>query len=379
MLSSHALTLADAGVALRRWTRVLFALVWIIPGLLAALQLAYIGDVGEPYSFRHALLWQGAAWLPWGLWSQGILSLVDRVALDTQRLARWLAVHALSMVVVVALTLAWIAWLDLHFAHGGESVSYAFVLRLTTVAHLEFQVVLYWAVVGAAYMWEYVRRYHERDRVANELEQKLARTQLDALRMQLNPHFLFNALNSVTELMEDDVPTAQRTLTRVADLLRLSLRSAGSATIPVWQEVELAELYLQIARVRYGSGLEVDVEVDSSVVDREVPSFLLQPLIENALKHGLAPGQQAQRIHVRLTRVDQHLELIVEDNGRGLDGLITNSGRFLAARPSVDGLGIGLTNTRSRLAMLYGDRYAFRMSNHEGGGCRVEIRLPLDP
>lgn len=379
MLSSHSLTLADAGVGLRQWTRVLFALVWIIPGLLAALQLAYIGGAGEPYTFGHALAWQLAAWLPWSLWSQAILTLVDRVALNTQRMARWLFIHALAMTVIVALTLLWIAWVDLQFAHIGESATYADILRLVAVAHLEFQVVLYWAVVGASYMWEYVRRYHERDRVANELEQKLARTQLDALRMQLNPHFLFNALNSVTELMEDDVPTAQRTLTRVADLLRLSLRSAGSATIPVWQEVELAELYLQIARVRYGFGLDVDVEVDSSIVDREIPSFLLQPLIENALKHGLAPGQPSQRIRVRLSRVDQQLELIVEDNGKGLDGLITNSGRFLAARPSVDGLGIGLTNTRSRLAMLYGDRYAFRMSNHDGGGCRVEIRLPLDP
>ena len=357
----------------------LFALVWIIPGLLAALQLAYIGGAGEPYTFGHALVWQLAAWLPWSLWSQAILTLVDRVALNTQRMTRWLFIHALSMSVIVALTLLWIAWVDLHFAHTDESTTYAYALRFVTVAHLEFQVVLYWAVVGASYMWEYVRRFHERDRVANELEQKLARTQLDALRMQLNPHFLFNALNSVTELMEDDVPTAQRTLTRVADLLRLSLRSAGSATIPVWQEVELAELYLQIARVRYGAGLDVDVEVDSSIVDREIPSFLLQPLIENALKHGLAPGQPSQRIQVRLSRVDHQLELIVEDNGKGLDGLITNSGRFLAARPSVDGLGIGLTNTRSRLAMLYGDRYAFRMSNHDGGGCRVEIRLPLDP
>jgi LytS/YehU family sensor histidine kinase len=227
-------------------------------------------------------------------------------------------------------------------------------------------------------MVEFVRRYRERDRAAVELEQKLARTQLDALRMQLNPHFLFNALNSVAELMEMDVREAQRTLTRVSDLLRLSLRSAASAVIPLWQEIELVELYLQIARVRYGRGLDVDIDVDSSIVDIEVPSFILQPLIENALKHGLAPGHTDQTIHVTARLTGGALELIVEDNGKGLDGLITTSGRFLAARPSVDGLGIGLTNTRQRLAMMYGDRYAFRMSNHAGGGCRVEIRLPLD-
>jgi sensor histidine kinase YesM len=195
-------------------------------------------------------------------------------------------------------------------------------------------VVLYWAVLGAAYMVEFVRRYRERDRAATELEQKLARTQLEALRMQLNPHFLFNALNSVAELMEMDVREAQRTLTRVADLLRLSLRSAAQSLIPVWQEIELVELYLQIARVRYGTGLDADITVDPSVVDLMVPSFLLQPLVENALKHGLAPGHRDQTIEVRLTRSGQSLEIVVEDNGKGLDGLLTTSGRFLAAVPS---------------------------------------------
>jgi two-component system LytT family sensor kinase len=116
--------------------------------------------------------------------------------------------------------------------------------------------------------------------------------------------------------------------------------------------------------------------VDPNAVDLLVPSFLLQPIVENALKHGLAPGHPDQSIAVRLVRVGGSLEIVVEDNGKGLDGLLTTSGRFLAAVPSVDGLGIGLTNTRSRLAMLYGDRYAFRMSNQSTGGCRVDIRLP---
>jgi LytS/YehU family sensor histidine kinase len=271
-----------------------------------------------------------------------------------------------------------IAWLDHVFGAVGQVTSYAFALRVVVVNHLDFQVVLYWAVLGAAYMVEFVRRYRERDRAATELEQKLSRTTLEALRMQLNPHFLFNALNSVNELMEIDVKTAQRTLVRVSDLLRLSLRSAAQSLIPVWQEIELVELYLQIARVRYGDGLDADISVDPSVVDAMIPSFLLQPLVENALKHGLAPGHRDQCIEVRLGRQGNAMEIVVEDNGKGLDGLLTTSGRFLAAVPSVDGLGIGLTNTRSRLAMLYGDRYAFRMSNLPSGGCRVEIRLPLD-
>ena len=351
----------------------------MVPGALAAAQLAIVGDAsGTHYGVGQALVWKGTAWLIWSLWSQLILTLVDRVRLGAGRLWPWLAVHVGATIAVCSVNLFFLAWLDHQFATIGQVTSYAFALRQVLVNHLDFQVVLYWAVLGAAYMVEFVRRYRERDRAAAELEQKLARTQLDALRMQLNPHFLFNALNSVTELMEEDVREAQRTLTRVSDLLRLSLRSAASSTIPLWQEIELVELYLQIARVRYGSGLDADIDVDSSAVDIAVPSFLLQPLVENALKHGLAPGHRDQSIQISANRSGDALVLVVEDNGKGLDGLITTSGRFLAARPSVDGLGIGLTNTRQRLTMLYGDRYLFLMSNHPSGGCRVEIRLPID-
>ncbi|NCW45159.1 MAG: histidine kinase, partial [Gemmatimonadaceae bacterium] len=254
--SSHPLTIADEGARLRRLTRILFAIVWVIPSGLAALQLTVVGDAsGTHYGIGTSLLWQGSAWMLWGLWSQFVLTLVDRVKLDTARVLPWLSIHAGMTVIISAANVLAIAWLDHVFGAMGQVTSYAFALRVVLVNHLDIQVVLYWAVLGAAYMVEFVRRYRERDRAAAELEQKLARTQLEALRMQLNPHFLFNALNSVAELMEMDVQEAQRTLIRVSDLLRLSLRSAGQSLIPVWQEIELVELYLQIARVRYGSGL----------------------------------------------------------------------------------------------------------------------------
>ncbi len=374
------LTIADEGWYLRRVTRLLFAAFWIVPALLASVQMVFVGDAeGIRYPLSKALLWQSATWLLWSPWSLLILTLVERIKLDRARLMPWLSVHVATCIVACFVNVLAIAWLDHGFSAIGQVTSFAFTLRVVLVNHLDFQVVLYWAVLGAAYMVEFVRRYRERDRAATELEQQLALTQLEALRMQLNPHFLFNALNSVVELMEMDVREAQRTLTRVSDLLRLSLRSAGQSMIPLWQEIELVELYLQIARVRYGSGLDADISVDPSIVDELVPSFLLQPLVENALKHGLAPGHPDQCIGVEVRRQGNSINIVVEDNGKGLDGLLTTSGRFLAAVPSVDGLGIGLTNTRSRLTMLYQDRYAFRMSNQPSGGCRVEIRLPLEP
>jgi signal transduction histidine kinase len=373
------ITIADEGKRLRVWTRVLFASIWLVPGTIAGFALWYSAR-GAPgaISLGAALAWQVSCWMVWAIWSQAILTLVDRVPLRDGRVRVWLATHLLASGVVMVASAFVIGWLDWRFTPWrGVMPQYADVFVRTAVRHLDFQFMMYWAILGAAYMVEFVRRYRERDRVATELQERLSLQQLEALRMQLNPHFLFNALNSVTELMEMDVRQAQRALSSVSDLLRLSLRTAASPTIPLWREIELVELYLQVARVRYGDGLHVDIDVDPAAVDLEVPSFVLQPLVENALKHGIWPGRTGQSVQVSARRLGPMLELRVEDNGRGLDGRITDSGRFLAATPNVDGLGIGLTNTRTRLAMLYGDRYAFRMTNSTGGGCTVEIRLPV--
>ena len=363
---------------MRRLVRIAFALVWIVPAALASLQVTLLGDRSgvRPPPFI-ALVWQGDIWLVWALWAQLIITLMDQVRPDSGGMRRWFAVHAVGTAVVSAANVLLIAALDHHFSPVVHAAGFPAALRGAVLGHLDMQVVLYWAVLGTAYMVEFVRRYRERDQDANELQQALARTQLEALRLQLNPHFLFNALNAVAALMEDDVREAQRTLTRVSDLLRMSLRRAGTSLIPLWQEIELVEAYLEVARVRYGAGLEVDLTVDPQAVDVPVPSFLLQPLVENALKHGLVPGQADQRIRVAVTRDGAMLDLLVEDNGTGLEGTLTETGSFLAVNPSVDGLGIGLTNTRQRLATLYGNRFAFRLGDTPGGGCRVHIRIPV--
>lgn len=373
------ITIADAGHRLRLWRRTLFGVVWVVPGLMASVaQWVAVRGTAEPIAFPTALGWQLSAWLLWALWSQLILTLVDRVPFDVKRLGPWLGTHLAGSVILVSANLLAVTWVDWRFAPWMRGVErFEDALRLSIGRHLDLDVMLYAAILGAAYMIEYVLRYRERDRAATELEQRLSRQQLEALRMQLNPHFLFNALNSVTELMEEDVRGAQRALIAVSDLLRLSLRTAAQPTIPLWQEVELIELYLQVARVRYGDGLSIDIDVDPAAVDVDVPSFVLQPLVENALKHGLSPGRTDQSVRIVVRRNGPSLELVVADNGRGLDGRLTDSGRFLAAQPDVRGLGIGLTNTRTRLAMLYGDRYSFRMADAPDGGCLVEIRLPV--
>ncbi len=379
--AAATITLADEGARLRRLTRLLFATVWIVPGFIAGVSVwGSLRGGSAAIPFGTAMLWQMSCWMMWALWSQGILTLAERTQLVNGRFSSWFAIHlaaSIAVMLVSAVIIGWLDWIFWPLSDVRPPLSRA--LTRGAAQHLDFQFIIYWAILGAAYTAEFVRRYRERDRAATELKQRLSRQQLEALRMQLNPHFLFNALNSVTELMEDDVRSAQRALTQVSDLLRRSLQLAAQPTIPLWREIELVELYLQVARVRYGDGLSVDMHVDPAATDVQVPSFVLQPLVENALKHGLWPGRSGQSMLISARRRGAMLELLVRDNGRGLDGSITDSGRFLAASPSVDGLGIGLTNTRTRLAMLYGDHYAFRMSNAPDGGCSVEIRLPVHP
>jgi hypothetical protein len=151
---SPPLTIADEGQRLRRLTRVLFAAVWVVPAGLSALQFAFVGDAsGTHYDLGTALLWQGTAWMIWGLWSQVILTLVDRVKLDTARLMPWLALHLTATAVVCAANVLTIAWLDHLFGAIGQVTSYRFALRVAVVNHLDIQVVLYWAIRARPTWW----------------------------------------------------------------------------------------------------------------------------------------------------------------------------------------------------------------------------------
>jgi len=358
---------------------------WAYPALWTLVGLAFAGQhyltsakVGAPVAWATAITGALADWYLFGLLAWPAARLARRFNLAGPQWRLRLVLHVLASAVF---SLAWIL-LRSALAHlivplRGVEKPFGDVLRYVLVATFFFNILVYWVVVTGTHALAYQRHLRDRERRLLELESRLQSARLHALRMQLNPHFLFNALNAVAALMEEDVREAQRTLTRVSDLLRMALRRAGTSLIPLWQELELVEAYLDVARVRYGAGLEVAVDIDPGTVDIPVPSFLLQPLVENALKHGLAPGAPDQRIRVAARRDGDILDLQVEDNGKGLEGTLTETGSFLAVNPSVDGLGIGLTNTRQRLATLYGNRFALRLRDAPGGGCLVHIRLPI--
>jgi len=199
---------------------------------------------------------------------------------------------------------------------------------------------------------------------AAELEKGLAQAKLQALQMQLNPHFLFNTLHSISSLMHKDIEAADKMITRLSDLLRAALEGAGTQEVSLRQELKLLELYLAIEKIRFGNRLTVKLDVAADVLEAQVPNLILQPLVENAIRHGIEPRARPGRIELQAHRQNGVLAVVLSDDGTGL-------GQNGAIRE-----GIGLSNTRARLRELYGSAHRFELASGPQGGVRVELNIP---
>jgi two-component system LytT family sensor kinase len=200
-----------------------------------------------------------------------------------------------------------------------------------------------------------------------QLQAQLAEARLSALRSQIDPHFLFNTLNAVSALVERDPRGVRRMIARLSELLRHSLDGAGEPEVTLRQELEFADRYLEIMRIRFQGSLEVEQRVDEGMMDAMVPSLVLQPLVENAVKHGVGRLRGVGRIEIEARRDGARVILTVRDNGPGMEG----------AAPAREG--VGLRNTRERLAQLYGDDAKLTLRPAEGGGFEAEVALPWRP
>jgi LytS/YehU family sensor histidine kinase len=239
--------------------------------------------------------------------------------------------------------------------------------RYFVAAYLEFEFLLYFAILGAGYLVHYRTRYRSNALRTAQLEAQLAQAHLDALRVQLQPHFLFNTLHAISALMDEDLEQARRMLVRLGDLLRMTLETQGTHEVSLQQELECTELYLDIERVRFPEQLEVDLLVDPEALEALVPSLILQPLVENSIRYGVAPLEDGGRVTVSARREEDSLVLKVMDNGTGRSSREGNEGRT----------GVGIANVRARLAGLYGRAQDFHVFYPENGGFGVQITLPF--
>ena len=234
----------------------------------------------------------------------------------------------------------------------------------------------YWTLLGLQYAWQYYRRYQEREKEAlrlelraSELQSQLTQAQLGALKMQLQPHFLFNTLNAITVLVRQRKSLeAEHTIAQFSDLLRLLLEDVDSQEIPLRRELTYLKLYLSIEQVRFHDRLRVEIVTDPTTLDANVPHMILQPIVENAIRHGIGRSSSAGHILIQASQEENGLQIVVKDDGPGLPtGFI---GR---------GHGIGLTNTRARLQQLYGEAAHLELASGEKAGTIATILLPYRP
>jgi len=222
---------------------------------------------------------------------------------------------------------------------------------------------IYWTTLVVAHALYYYRGLRKEEAQAARLTAQLAQAQLQALRMQIHPHFLFNTLNSIAALLHKDVEAADRMIARLGDFLRLTLKSSDAPVVDFEQELEFLKCYLEIEHIRFKDRLTVDLDIDPHALTAMVPNLILQPIVENAVKHGVARQTYPGHIAISARREGERLIVKVEDNGSGL-------------KVKSNGSGIGLSNTRARLEQFYGTDFSFQIANSAERGASVTLDVP---
>jgi two-component system, LytTR family, sensor kinase len=368
----------------RHWRLRLSVLVgWTLIGLTFTLNYYlfsdhYVAIFRQPPTLREMLVWELPYWLLWAALSPLVLRLARRFPFERGRLASSSAVHLLACFLISVahraayLLLGWV----LHVAVYRQLASISSVYNFLIFFNLPTGFMCYGTILLAAYIMDYYRRYQEEELKISRLEAALAqaqlettRAQLQALKMQLQPHFLFNTLNSISTLLDEDVEAADEMLARLGDFLRLTLENTGAQEVTLQEELEFLRCYLEIERVRFQDRLTVEMAIEPETLDARVPNLILQPIVENAIRHGVVARRGDGRVEIRSTRDDGRLRLQVSDNGPGLRA---EEGR--EPRPSH---GLGFALTRARLERLYESDQRFSLSDAGGGGLRVTLEIPF--
>jgi two-component system LytT family sensor kinase len=224
-------------------------------------------------------------------------------------------------------------------------------------------------IVIGAHALLYYQRFRASQLEEASLRAQLAQAQLRALKMQLHPHFLFNTLHSISSLVLEDPPKANSMIARLGDFLRLTLDHSDQQLVTLREETEFVRCYLEIEQIRFGDRLTVDFKIDPATLSADVPHLILQPVVENAIQHAIAPRATPGRIEIAANRQNDSLRLEVRDTGPGLAAPDNNTERH----------GVGLSNVRARLERLYGRNFSFEMTNRPAEGFSVILQIPFGP
>jgi len=336
---------------------------WLVAACcFTAAAVVFTSQVWVDYAYAgHRLSWTRAflvalvQWQLWTLLAPAVLLLAARVPLSRQRLAIPLAVHVPAAVVVSMFKLALEAAIVQAVVGRGRMPF--------SLLNLYLSVLTYWAIVAAAHYADQQRLARERELRAARLQTELARAQVEALKMQIHPHFLFNTLNAISGLMREDVESADAMLTDLGELLRGTLQTQDVQEVPLADELRLLGSYLAIQQKRFGDRLTVEIDVAPGCEQSLVPALILQPIVENAIRHGFSVTPGPGAVSIRASAVNGSLRLDVSDEGAG--------------PPQPLREGYGLRNTRSRLHALYDGAAALSVAPREPRGTLARLELPL--
>lgn len=327
---------------------------------------AYVFAVarGRPDSFWHEFLVASTDWYIWAALTPLVLFFCRRFRIASDNWIPAVLLHLIAGVLISFLQLAIQVRLN-YIVNPGYKMTYWRVLYFFATFKLHMNLLTYWVIVALNHGIYYYEQSRARELAWSRMEADLANAQLQVLNMQLHPHFLFNTLNSISTLISEDPQAARQMVLKLSDLLRASLNKIDQPAVPLHQELELLECYISIEQTRFKDRLAIEQEIDSTALACEVPTMILQPLVENAVRHGIGKHRQADRISIIAQRSNGRLLLEV----RNCIGSVENGG-------SAPARGIGLTNTRARLEQLYSNQHSFEIANREGGGVTVKLSLP---
>jgi hypothetical protein len=362
-----------AAVARPRRVGLLLFLIWSLVSLGTAAQYYFFPDPDDfpnpdigLMAAARALGLGFALWYSWGLLGLFAFRLAQRFPLEAHHWPKRLAIHAVACLAFAAVKIVVDYPIIRHlYCPSPHVLTFPVFVFMGLRGPFLRYILYYWATMGACHALDYNGKYRDGELQAARLETGLTRARLQLLKMQLQPHFLFNTLNAISALVHVDVEAADRMLARLGDLLRLALEDFGVQEASLARELEIARAYLEIQQARLGPRLHVEWDIAADLGEALVPTFLLQSLIENAIHHGIAPQSEPGRIAIRARRQGAELHLEVSDDGPGLAEINTAKS------------GVGLANTRARLLHLYGTAQGVELRNGGHTGCVARVILPF--
>ena len=347
-----ACTLVGLLFALQEWGHLNMDGYQISPGLV-------FGSWGLQY-----FMWGVIGWVLWRLFRRFIQS--------ASIAQMFLIVLPVSLATYLIETMIWVALVP-HYPINNSHLGYWHRVEVNYRGDMMESLAIFWCAFFFFRGMGYYQQFREKETAAAQLEVQLANAKMAALRMQLNPHFLFNTMNSISSLMRSDVDAADAMLEHLSSLLRMTLERGDVQLIPLHDEIEFTETYLAMQDRRYAGRVTRTVTVDPELHDALVPAMILQPIVENAYAHGLSKLDRGGQLYIDIRRNEQQLRVLVTNNGLGLRPGVGQESNG----SSGGGYGVGLTNVKDRLRLHYGDAGSFNMRELDLNRVQVSISFPL--